>query len=47
LERTDVRPDDPHLLLARPDDLLAFAKGNLQAEPVGDGPKMSATPAEV
>src|SRR5262245_49382656 len=33
VERPDVRPDEPHLLLARPDDLLALAEGDLQAEP--------------
>jgi hypothetical protein len=39
VERPHVRPDEPHLLLARPDDLLALAEGDLQAEAVGDCPQ--------
>src|SRR5512143_1308966 len=35
VEGTEVRPHEPHLLLARPDDLLAIAEGRLQGEPVG------------
>ena len=34
MEGPDVRPHEPHLLLARPDDLFTVAKTDLQAEPI-------------
>ena len=37
MERPDVRPEEPHLLLTRPDDLFAIAEGDLQAEAIRDG----------
>src|SRR5262245_22874850 len=36
VECTDARPHEPHLLLARPDVLLAVAEGRLQRKAVGD-----------
>src|SRR5262249_11170110 len=36
-EAPDVRPNESPLLLARPDDFLAVAEGDLQREAVGHG----------
>lgn len=38
MELPDVRPEEPDLLLPGPDDLLALAEGDLQAEPIGHYP---------
>jgi hypothetical protein len=47
VERPDARPDEPHLLLARPDDLLALAKVISRLKRSATIPRMSATLAEV
>ena len=43
MERPDVRPEEPHLLLARSDNLLALAEGDPQD--VGDARRGDGAPA--
>src|SRR3954465_12650390 len=46
VERADVRPEESHLLLPGPDDLIAITDGRLQGELIAGGVRIPPTVAD-